>query len=139
LAILNGDLPVSCDSDSLVLNRYKHVSKGLENTFFFSFRTYSNYENKSLVITIFNLIGLLSIVILICGISSKLSLDVFYIKWIARVFGWYNFLFMVANLMALFSIICAFNTSTLIWGNLTIYNAIENPRYRVCFKKGFLL
>jgi len=35
LAILNGDLPVSCDSDSLVLNRYKHVSKGLENTFFF--------------------------------------------------------------------------------------------------------
>ena len=28
LAILNGDLPVSCDSDSLVLNRYKHVSKG---------------------------------------------------------------------------------------------------------------
>lgn len=39
LAILNGDLPVSCDSDSdrdsLVLNRYKHVSKGLNNTFFF--------------------------------------------------------------------------------------------------------
>lgn len=37
LAILNGDLPVSCDSDSLVLNRYKHVSKGLEKTFFFCF------------------------------------------------------------------------------------------------------
>jgi hypothetical protein len=33
---VNGDLPkrVSCDSDSLVLNRYKHVSKGLEKTFF---------------------------------------------------------------------------------------------------------
>jgi len=34
---VNGDLPkrVSCDSDSLVLNRYEHVSKGLEKTFFF--------------------------------------------------------------------------------------------------------
>ena len=36
---VNGDLPkrVSCDSDSLVLNRYEHVSKGLEKTFFFCF------------------------------------------------------------------------------------------------------
>jgi len=93
LAILNGDLPVSCDSDSLVLNRYKHVSKGLEKTFFFAFRTYSNYEKKSLVMIIFNMIGILSILILICGIwgipvYTKLSLDdVFYIKWIAKVFG----------------------------------------------------
>jgi len=68
LAILNGDLPVSCDSDSLVFNHYKHVSKGLDKTFF-SFKTYSNYENKSLVSIIFNIVGLLSIVIFICGIS----------------------------------------------------------------------
>jgi hypothetical protein len=64
---VNGDLPkrVSCDSDSLVLNRYEHVSKGLEKTFFFAFRAFSTYENKSLVITIFNTIGLLSTAILI--------------------------------------------------------------------------
>jgi len=41
--------------------------------------------------------------------------------------------------MALFSRICAFYTPTLIGGNHTIYNAIENPIYKECYKKGFLL